>query len=88
MAIPVESSKLLVPTRGALGAVVHGVDVSTPLPADTILALKQGLLDHHILIFQGQDLSEERRRKAEVSLHPETADQPGVSASARAHAPE
>jgi alpha-ketoglutarate-dependent taurine dioxygenase len=60
MTIPVESSKLLVPTSGALGAVVHGVDASAALPAATILGLKQGLLDHHILIFQGQDLSEEQ----------------------------
>jgi taurine dioxygenase len=52
------SSKLLTPTGSALGAVVAGVDASGPLPADTILALKQGLLDHHILIFKGQDLSE------------------------------
>jgi alpha-ketoglutarate-dependent taurine dioxygenase len=49
---------LLTPTGAALGAVVHGVDASGPLGADTILALKQGLLDHHILIFEGQDLSE------------------------------
>jgi alpha-ketoglutarate-dependent taurine dioxygenase len=57
MAIPVESSRLLEPTGSALGAVVRGVDASAPLPAATILALKQGLLDHQILIFQGQDLS-------------------------------
>jgi alpha-ketoglutarate-dependent taurine dioxygenase len=52
------STRLLTPTGGALGAVVGGVDASGPLPAETILALKQGLLDHHILIFKGQDLSE------------------------------
>jgi taurine dioxygenase len=49
---------LLTPTGAALGAVVQGIDTSSPLDADTILALKQGLLDHHILIFKGQDLSE------------------------------
>ena len=55
---PVESPQLLTLTGSALGAIVRGVDASTPLQAETILALKQGLLDHHILIFQGQDLSE------------------------------
>jgi taurine dioxygenase len=52
--------ELLTPTGSALGAVVHGVDASGSVAADTILALKQGLLDHHILIFEGQDLSEEQ----------------------------
>lgn len=56
----VSSSDLLTPTGDALGAVVRGVDASGPLAAGTLLALKQGLLDHHILIFQGQDLSEEQ----------------------------
>jgi taurine dioxygenase len=60
MAVSVESSQLLTPTGGALGAVVHGVDASAPLPPHAVLALKQGLLDHHILIFQGQDLSEDQ----------------------------
>ena len=54
------NDKLLTPTGSALGAVVGGVDVSAPLAAETILALKQGLLDHHILIFKGQDLQEEQ----------------------------
>jgi taurine dioxygenase len=48
----------LAPTGSALGAVVRGIDASGPVAPEVILALKQGLLDHHILIFQGQDLSE------------------------------
>jgi alpha-ketoglutarate-dependent taurine dioxygenase len=48
----------LIPTGAALGAVARGIDASAPLDADTLLALKQGLLDHHILIFKRQDLSE------------------------------
>jgi taurine dioxygenase len=51
---------LLTPTGSALGAVVHGVDASGPVAAETLLALKQGLLDHHILIFKGQDLAEDQ----------------------------
>jgi len=54
------SSFKLTPTGSALGADVSGLDASAPLPADVVLALKQGLLDHHILIFHGQDLSEEQ----------------------------
>lgn len=55
-------SELLQSTGGALGAVVQDLDVSRPLPAQTILALKQGLLDHHILVFKQQDLSEDQFR--------------------------
>ena len=51
--------RLLMPTGAALGAVVQGVDASQRQSPDVILALKQGLLDHHILIFKGQDLTEE-----------------------------
>jgi taurine dioxygenase len=46
------------PTGSALGATVVDLDVSAPLAGSQILALKRGLLDHHILIFKGQDLSE------------------------------
>lgn len=50
--------RLFESTGAALGAVVKDLDVSRPLAPDTVLALKQGLLDHHILIFKYQDLSE------------------------------
>lgn len=60
MAIPLEPGALLAPTGGPLGAFGRGVDASAPLPPETVLELKQGLLDHHILIFQKQDLSEEQ----------------------------
>jgi taurine dioxygenase len=58
MTLPSIAGTLLTPTGAALGAIVRDIDASGPLSADTILALKQGLLDHHILIFKGQDLSE------------------------------
>jgi taurine dioxygenase len=53
------SDSLLAPIDGALGAVVQGLDVSRPVPPAIILALKRGLLDHHILVFNDQDLSEQ-----------------------------
>jgi taurine dioxygenase len=55
-----QQTKFIVPTGGALGAFVNELDASQPPGAEVILALKQALLDHHILIFQGQDLSEEQ----------------------------
>jgi taurine dioxygenase len=50
----------LEPTGSALGATVKNLDASKPLAASQVLALKRGLLDHHILIFKQQDLSEEQ----------------------------
>ena len=54
------TERLLTPTGAAVGAVVHGVDASQRLSPAVLLALKQGLLDYHILIFKGQDLSEQQ----------------------------
>jgi taurine dioxygenase len=51
-------SALLTPTGTPLGAIVNDLDAARALSPEVILALKQGLLDHHILIFKNQDLSE------------------------------
>jgi len=48
----------LVPTAGPLGVEVHGLDAARPLTAPVVLALKQALNDHHVLIYKAQDLSE------------------------------
>jgi taurine dioxygenase len=43
-----------------LGARVKGLNGQQPLAAETVLALKRALRDHHILILEGQDLNEEQ----------------------------
>jgi taurine dioxygenase len=48
------------PTGTALGAEIHQLDASRPLAPEIVLALKQALRDHHILIFKQQDLSNEQ----------------------------
>ncbi len=48
------------PTGAALGAVVAGVDASRPVGPQTILHLKQALLEHHLLLFQRQTLTDEQ----------------------------
>jgi len=53
---------LLTALDAPLGAVVGAIDVSRPLEPEVILELKRGLLDHHILIFKGQDLTESQLR--------------------------
>jgi taurine dioxygenase len=42
-----------------LGARVRGLNGKRLLRAETVLALKRALHDHHVLIFEGQDLSED-----------------------------
>ncbi|MBD2100288.1 TauD/TfdA family dioxygenase [Leptolyngbya sp. FACHB-261] len=48
----------IIPTGGALGAIVTDLDTSRPVSSEIILRLKQALRDHHILIFKHQTLSE------------------------------
>lgn len=41
---------------GAIGAEVHGIDLSTTLADETIAALRRALLDHLVIFFRDQDL--------------------------------
>ena len=45
-------------SEAPLGAEIHGLDATQPLAPELVLALKQALRDHHILIFKHQDLTE------------------------------
>jgi taurine dioxygenase len=42
---------------GALGAEVHGVDLSAPLAADTAVEIRQALLAHLVIFFRDQNLT-------------------------------
>jgi taurine dioxygenase len=44
------------PIAGAIGAELHGIDLSAELPAETIAAIRQALLDHLVIFFRDQDL--------------------------------
>ncbi len=48
------------PIAGALGAEIAGVDLSRDLPAETVAALRQALLDHLVIFFRDQDLTPAR----------------------------
>jgi alpha-ketoglutarate-dependent taurine dioxygenase len=48
------------PLSPALGAEVVDIDLSRKLDADTVAALRQAWLDHLILLFRGQELTEEQ----------------------------
>jgi taurine dioxygenase len=55
----IEQSVMIRPTGGALGAFVTGIDASLPVDPATVLRLRQAIIDHHILIFQGQTLTDD-----------------------------
>ena len=48
-----------VPTGGALGAEVLGVDAAKPLSAECVATLRSGLLSHSALLFRNQCLDDE-----------------------------
>lgn len=49
----------VVPTGGALGAEIQGLDLSHPFPEETVNAVRQAFLDHCVIFFRQQDISEE-----------------------------
>jgi taurine dioxygenase len=44
------------PVAGALGAEIHGLDLSRPLDAATVAAIRAALLEHLVIFFHGQAL--------------------------------
>jgi ribosomal protein S18 acetylase RimI-like enzyme len=63
------------PIAGALGAEVHGVDVSQDLDEATVAEIRQALLDHGVIFFRDQQLDIDRhkvftRRFGEIFIHP------------------
>jgi taurine dioxygenase len=74
------------PLAGALGAAVHGVDLSSELSAETIADIRAAFVEHHVLVFRDQDLTPEQQMRfgrnfGELDTHPfveGTADHPEV----------
>lgn len=48
----------VLPTGGPLAAEITGLDLSQPLPADIVAAIRQALLDHCLVFFRGQNLND------------------------------
>jgi taurine dioxygenase len=42
---------------GALGAEIRGVDLSRPLPEESVVAIRRALLEHLVIFFRGQELT-------------------------------
>ena len=63
------------PISGAMGAELHGIDLSQPLDSDTFGEVHQALLDHGAIFFRDQDITPAQqlafaRRWGDVHLHP------------------
>ena len=54
-----ESFKVI-PTGAALGAEIRGVDFSRPVPEELKDALRKAWADHLVLLFRGQDITDEQ----------------------------
>ena len=48
------------PLSGAVGAVLSGIDISEELSADAIAEMRQAWLEHLVIFFRDQQLSDER----------------------------
>jgi len=63
------------PIAGAIGAEIHGVDVSQDLPDDTVAAIRAALNEHCVIFFRDQkmDVAQHKaftRRFGKIFIHP------------------
>ncbi len=63
------------PIAGACGAELHGVDLSRELDDDTFGEIHKALLDHQVIFFRDQTLTEDQhkafgRRFGRLNIHP------------------
>jgi alpha-ketoglutarate-dependent taurine dioxygenase len=73
------------------GATVEAFDGARPLPATTVLALKEALRDHHILIFKNQRLTDDAYLRFSAyfgSVYRPPADAPVLGSDASGRAPD
>jgi taurine dioxygenase len=49
------------PVTGVIGAELSGVDIAQPLDGDTVAAIRGALLEHQVIFFRDQDVTEEEQ---------------------------
>jgi len=72
----------ILPMTPTIGAEIEGVDLSRPLAASTVSALRQALLDWKVLFFRDQDITTEQhlafaRNFGDLEVHPFAPEKPG-----------
>lgn len=91
MSVLVSGQTTIEPLEAPLGARVRGLDAKQPLSAQVVLALKRALREHHILIIEQQDLSEEQLKVLAThfgSIFQNPADVPVLAAGPGGVAPD
>jgi taurine dioxygenase len=71
------------PLSPAIGALVQGIDLARPLPEATLAALREALLSHQVLFFEGQDFNPVSQRDfaagfGRLHIHPIYPNVPGT----------
>jgi taurine dioxygenase len=66
------------PMTGALGAEIHGIDLTRPLGEKTVAELRRAFLEHLLLVFRDQDVSIDQQKElgryfGELHVHPHFA---------------
>lgn len=72
----------ILPMTPTIGAEIEGIDLSRPLSASTVSALRQALLDWKVLFFRDQDITTEQhlafaRQFGDLEVHPFAPHKPG-----------
>jgi taurine dioxygenase len=72
----------ILPMTPTIGAEVEGIDLSRPLDASTVSALRRALLDWKVLFFRDQDITTEQhlafaRNFGDLEVHPFAPQKPG-----------
>jgi taurine dioxygenase len=44
------------PLSGAIGAEIHGIDLRSPVPDETVARIRRIWLEHSVIFFRDQDL--------------------------------
>jgi taurine dioxygenase len=83
MSMIVDDAFQVVPTGGPLGAEIRGVDLSRPLSRETAERIHAAWLEHIVLLFRGQKLTDEDLTRFALhfgEMHPAPHDQYGENA--------
>ena len=51
------------PVTGVIGAELSGVDLRRPIDGDTVTAIRGALLEHQVIFFRDQDITEEQQMR-------------------------
>jgi taurine dioxygenase len=70
-----DTALTIAPLSGTVGAEIGGIDVSRPLDETTVAALRQALVEHHVIVLRDQDLTPDDQIRfgryfGELDTHP------------------